>query len=166
MYLETVLKGSSLLLIGIIMPSIFNVGFVKDNHFNLITVNSVFIGFLFTSLSIMLSFLDRKIVKLFEKAGCLKQVYGNITKGIFYSIASITISIMDMLFIEKIKNMAYNINVFYSLEVLLLIVTLILLTKSMLSLKTIVESIRIEQLQESETEDANKEMERIFDQSK
>lgn len=39
-----------------IMSILLKIDFVKSNHFNLITVNSVFIGFLFTSLSILMDF--------------------------------------------------------------------------------------------------------------
>ena len=118
--------------IGIIIMSVFtsliaDVGFVKDNHFNLITVNSVLIGFLFTTFSILLGFLDEKIIQIFEEAGALKKVYSNLILGIKYSLVSIVISMLNMTLFEKYISNKVLINIIYSLELMFLISALLIL---------------------------------------
>ena len=48
--------------------------FVKTSHFNIITINTVFIEFLFTSLYILLGFLNERIIQFFQEAGVMKNV--------------------------------------------------------------------------------------------
>ncbi len=90
-----------ILIVSIVISLISNVNFVRSNHFNLITVNSVLIGFLFTSFSILLTLLSEEIIQIFEGAGALKKVYLNLTNGIKYSLMSISISLLNMTILEE-----------------------------------------------------------------
>lgn len=141
---------------------ICDVSFIKNNHFNLITANSVLIGFLFTSLSIMLSFLNEKVVQLFEKAGALKIVYKSISIGIEYSIYSIIISLLNMILLEKYINNNYVLNLIYSLEFMLLIFTMYYLLITIKEVKVIVESIKFNNVRTKEKEQIDSQIEHIF----
>ncbi|OOL98995.1 hypothetical protein CLACE_04910 [Clostridium acetobutylicum] len=145
-----------------IMSILLKIDFVKSNHFNLITVNSVFIGFLFTSLSILMGFLNESIVQLFEEANALKKVYDNIQKGILFSLGSICISIVNLTIIEKYVSNTTVIKSFYSLELSLLLITLYFLFITIQDLKVIVDSIRIEKLKIKKNNEANKELESLL----
>lgn len=157
--------------IGIIIMSVFtsliaDVGFVKDNHFNLITVNSVLIGFLFTTFSILLGFLDEKIIQIFEEAGALKKVYSNLILGIKYSLVSIVISMLNMTLFEKYISNKVLINIIYSLELMFLISALLILFLVIKYLKIIIDSINFNKRKVKEENKADKELEAIINKEK
>lgn len=131
-----------ILIVSIVISLISNVNFVRSNHFNLITVNSVLIGFLFTSFSILLTLLSEEIIQIFEGAGALKKVYLNLTNGIKYSLMSISISLLNMTILEEYISKKNIIDVAYSLELLLLIVTIYYLFCVIKDIKDMVDSIR------------------------
>lgn len=131
-----------ILIVSIVISLISNVNFVRSNHFNLITVNSVLIGFLFTSFSILLTLLSEEIIQIFEGAGALKKVYLNLTNGIKYSLMSISISLLNMTILEEYISKKNIIDIAYSLELLLLIVTIYYLFCVIKDIKDMVDSIR------------------------
>jgi len=55
-----IIKMVFIVIMTLIISQFIDVSVVKNNHFNMITVNAVFIGFLFTSLSILLGFLNER----------------------------------------------------------------------------------------------------------
>lgn len=159
------MKIIKIILIGIITlvtSQFFQVSVVKTNHFNLITANSVFIGFLFTSLSILLGFLNEKVVRFFEKAGALKQVYSSIEKGIICSLLSVILSFINLIITEKYISNEKVINSLYGFEIVFLIITLYYLFKTLYNLKIIVDSIKITRQKEDEEEKANEELQEII----
>lgn len=131
-----------ILIVSIVVSFIANVSFVRNNHFNLITVNSVLIGFLFTSFSILLTLLSEEIVQIFEGAGALKTVYSNLTSGIKYSLISIIISLINMTILEEYISKKNIIDIAYSLELVLLIGTIYCLFCVIKDIKYMVDSIR------------------------
>lgn len=60
-----------------------------DVCWNIITVNSVFAGFMFTSLSMLISVVFSDTVKRLERASLMDEVYRNILCGIYCSLLSI-----------------------------------------------------------------------------
>jgi hypothetical protein len=160
--MKTLVKIILILIINAVMSVIIRTDFVKSSHFNLITVNSVFIGFLFTSLSMLMGFLKEEIVQFFEAAGALKKVYNNIEKGILFSLSSIGIALLNLTILEKYINSKYILNYFYSLELLLLIITLYFLLFTILNLKIVVDSIRIGRIKKNENDQADKELKNLL----
>lgn len=160
--MKPIYKGITIFLISIAMALICSVDFVSENHFNLITVNSVLIGFMFTSLSILLGFLEYKIVQLFEEAGALKKVYRNIETGICFSIGSIGISILNLLVVENYIKVIYILRIAYSLEILFMIITLYLLIKTLMNIKVVIESIRFEKEKNDKKGKADAELDEIL----
>ena len=143
-----------------------NVLFVQDNHFNLITVNSVIIGFLFTTLSILLGFLNEKIIMLFEKAGSLKEVYENIEYGIIYSLLSSIISFINLIFIEEYVKNQNILNIMYSIELALMIFSLMKLLYTIKDLKVLIDSIRIDKKKDEERKKADEKVNEIIRNNK
>lgn len=66
----------------------------KNNqfHLNMLTVNSIFLGFLFTGLGIMVGFTDKKSVKSLESAGYMDNYFNSIYIGLLFLITSTIIS--------------------------------------------------------------------------
>lgn len=88
----------------------FNI--IAENQFNIMTINTVFAGFLFTSLGIIAGFSDNASIRKFERIKTMDNIYNNILKGIIFSILSIVIGLIIVLFNFSflIKNLfVYNI---------------------------------------------------------
>lgn len=149
-------------LITIIISQFIDVSVVKNNHFNMITVNAVFIGFLFTSLSILLGFLSEKVVRFFEESGSMKKVYYNLEMGILYSISSVILSIINLTIVESYCSNSIIIKSFYGLEIMFLVITVYLLLKTLFNLKIIIDSIKINKQRYEEEKRANEELREII----
>lgn len=112
-------------------------------HFDLITVNSIFSGFLFSSLSLIVGFNSTSLINSLEKAGFMSNIYFNLVFGIVCSLISI-ISSLIMLFggiLIKNNDMLHEI-VIPSLELLFLLFTIIVFIKAVIDVSFIIRSIR------------------------
>lgn len=103
---------------------------ISENQFNIITVNTVFAGFLFTSLGMIAGFNNNSGIIKFERTKTMDNIYNNILKGIIFSVISIIIGLIIVLFNFEyiIKNLvAYNLlrTTGYILELFFLIMTII-----------------------------------------
>lgn len=103
---------------------------IAENQFNIITVNTVFAGFLFTSLGIVAGFSDNASIRKFERIDTMDNIYNNILKGIIFSIVSIVIGLIIVVinFEYIIKDVfIYNIlkSTGYIFELFSLIITII-----------------------------------------
>lgn len=113
-------------------------------HFDLITVNSIFSGFLFSSLSLIVGLNDSKLINNLEKAGFMNNIYFNILFGISCSLISIALSLI-MVFIKKIQVVYFLHKILIpGSELLTLIMTIIIFTKSVIDVKFIIKSVRKE----------------------
>jgi|GEM_PF-4107796 len=80
------------------------INIVSANHFNLITINTVFAGFLFTSLALVVSLANDKSIVRLERGDIMNSIYKNISLGIVYSVISIGISFFNMLINPPLLN--------------------------------------------------------------
>lgn len=77
--------------------SYFNIEQIdKSYHINLLTINSIFAGFLFTSLGIMAGFADKKIIAKLDKAGYMDNYYNSIYLGLIFLVISTVISVLGV----------------------------------------------------------------------
>jgi len=65
-----------------------------DFHIKILTINSVFAGFLFTSLGIMISILDKERIAKLDKAGYMDNYINAIYIGLFFHVFSISMSLI------------------------------------------------------------------------
>lgn len=77
-------------------------------HLNLLTVNSIFLGFLFTSLGMMVGFIDKKSIKSLNTAGYMDNYYNSIYFGLIFLIISTVISTIGVSFGSKYVNLALS----------------------------------------------------------
>lgn len=140
--------------------------FVKTSHFNIIIVNTVFTGFLFTSLYILLGLLNERIIQFFQEAGAMKNVYKNIESGIGSSFISIIFSLINLIVVDTIKDSDIIVNFMYGLELLFLIITIYYFIKNLKNLKVIINSINIEREHIKDMENADKEAYEIINSVK
>lgn len=95
-------KSNILLLLFLIVLAYFSFHFDvyqtiivnTDFHVKILTINSIFAGFLFTSLGIMISILDQKRITRLDKAGYMDNYFNGIYIGLFFHVLSIIISLM------------------------------------------------------------------------
>lgn len=67
-------------------------GFNSQNHINILTVNSIFAGFLFTSLGIIAGFMDKTRIANLDKNGYMDKYYNSIYTGLMFHIISAVMS--------------------------------------------------------------------------
>lgn len=69
----------------------------RGYHINLLTINSIFIGFLFTGLGIMAGIADKDRIAKLDRAGYMDNYYNSIYIGIIFLMVSISISTLGFL---------------------------------------------------------------------
>lgn len=127
-----------------------------DICWNIITINSVFAGFMFTSLSILIGVLSSDTIKRLEKASLMEEIYKNIFCGIYCSLLSIVFSLVAIFigpnvlsYLSLQKQSVLNgslINIVTSVIPFLMIYTLILsilcFLGSVIDVKFIIKDLR------------------------
>lgn len=164
--MKVFLKLVGVTFISLIFSLVFDMKFVKDNHFNIITVSTVLIGFLFTTLSMLLTFLNERVIQFFEKANCLENVYSNIIQGIILGICSVLLSVMNLILCDKVIINSYIVKVLYSGEIVLLILNMSTLFIVILDFKNLIDSIRIDKQKDKNQQEANRDMNAKFGKHK
>ncbi|REJ18657.1 MAG: hypothetical protein C6W57_03350 [Caldibacillus debilis] len=88
-----------LLSITLYRIGILNVNTVSTNfHQDLLTVNSIFIGFLFTGLGLMVGFSDKRVIQDLDEAGYMDNYYNSIYFGLFFHMISTILSTLGVVF--------------------------------------------------------------------
>ena len=72
-------------------------------HFNLITVNALFGGFLYTNYSLLIGLLDNKIIEQVQNTSIIAKRNSHILKGIIYA----TISVMSGLYLVQVPQTVF-----------------------------------------------------------
>lgn len=72
-------------------------------HFNLITINAVFAGFLFSSLALLVGVNSTKTIVILERTHHMENIYKNLTNGLTSSLTSIMISLICIFIIPSIE---------------------------------------------------------------
>lgn len=99
--------------LGNIKLDIFEVDDISGLQFNIITVNSIIAGFLFTSLGIIISSSEKKIIKDLYNISILDNIMYNLTIGIGSSLLSIVMAILVLFvkFLEDIEHIIYLVQI-------------------------------------------------------
>lgn len=108
----------------------------KDFHFNILTINSLFAGFLYTSLGIMASIMDKERIARLDKAGYMDNYYNGIYMGLFFHIISIIIAVLSIL-ITKL-----NFELLVITEQLSMLAGIIFFIKSVANILKIIGKVR------------------------
>lgn len=132
-------------LIIVTLKGNLNLNIIEDNQFNLITVSTIFAGFLFTSLGIVAGFYSNEVIKKFERIPTMDKIHGNIIIGIIFSLISVVLSLF-IIFINLDNIFGGNeiskwINV---LEVYFLILTVIQFSISVNCTYFVIKAVRLD----------------------
>lgn len=112
-----------------------NRNFDRGDHFNIITINSVLAGFLFTGLGIIIGGLGKEKIDRLQKGGYLDKYYFAIYTAIFFNIISIIAGIIIIFGMYP-----YDILIYF--EQVSLIISVLFFIKSMNNLRQIINKIR------------------------
>lgn len=114
---------------------------LQSFHFNVLSINAVIAGFLFTGLSILISVSNKKIVKLLNKGGYLSIIDKSIYLGIFSHLSSIAFSFVCMI------NTSLRLQpIFTNIQFLSFLLGIAYFFMSIIKLKTVIDNIRKEDL--------------------
>lgn len=78
--------------------TLFNIPTESSFHFNLITINSIFAGFLYTNYSLLLSLADKELIKKLQNTSIIDKRNSHILNGILCSIISIVAGMVIAIF--------------------------------------------------------------------
>ncbi|HID0814614.1 TPA: hypothetical protein ACXNW8_000196 [Clostridium botulinum] len=134
-----------------VKKNIININILENNHFNLITVNSIFAGFLFSALALIVGLFDDKVLVRLERADFLENIYTKIINGIINSVISIVLSLYNIFIGPRFINIT---SVRYSflreisstftkgLELFFLIATIVFFILGVKDIQFIIRSVR------------------------
>ncbi|MFQ9247391.1 MAG: hypothetical protein ACLR3R_08535 [Clostridium paraputrificum] len=153
-----------LIVLSIFIYKFLDVSFILENEFNLITVNTVLVGFLFTIYTILIPLLDEESMEVYEKTKEIEKVFKNITLGIVYGILSVLFTIAGLAIfgntIESNMNKYYRILLTIDLSFFILIMKSTLL--AIIDISSIVGYIRRNKNKKIAQKRANEEINRRF----
>lgn len=111
--------------------------FNRNVHLDILTINSIFAGFLFTSLGIMVGFADKEIIAKRDKNGYMDKYYNSIYIGLMFLILSIIFAVVGFAY-PTVNNFYWYLVV----EQLTLIGGIIFFIRSVVSILKIIQKIR------------------------
>ena len=142
----------------------FNVSFLLGNEFNLITINTVLVGFLFTIYTILIPLLDEEALKSYSITGEVDSLFNNITIGIQCGILSVIFTITGLLIFKTEKDIALSkIHVLWLIiEIAFFLLIFISTLLSIINITIIVEDVRKNKLKKINKQNNNIEMKNRF----
>lgn len=111
--------------------------FNNQHHINILTVNSIFAGFLFTSLGIIAGFMDKDRIANLDKNGYMDKYYNSIYIGLIFHIASAVLSAYA--FVQPSMN---NYNIYLLIEQICLLGGITFFISSVINVKKIIDKVR------------------------
>lgn len=112
-------------------------GFNSNNHINILTVNSIFAGFLFTSLGIIAGFMDKEKISNLDKNGYMDKYYNSIYLGLIFHITSAVLAAFA--FVQPSMN---SYNIYLLIEQVCLLGGIIFFISSVIYVKKIIDKVR------------------------
>lgn len=112
-------------------------GFHRQNHVNILTVNSIFAGFLFTSLGIISGFMDKERISNLDKNGYMDRYYNSIYLGLLFHIISAVLAAYG--FVQPNIN---NYKIYLLIEQVSLLGGIVFFISSVINVKKIIDRVR------------------------
>lgn len=108
-----------------------------DIHLAILTISTVFAGFMFTSLGLLIGFIDRGNMPELESAGFTGQYFNGIIIGIAFLVFSMAVSFFTVINPDFTKN-----STVYNAEVFSLIAGILFFLKAVLDIFKILRRVR------------------------
>ena len=108
-----------------------------SNHINILTVNSIFAGFLFTSLGILAGFMDKEKISNLDKNGYMDKYYNSIYLGLIFHITSAILAAIA--FVQPVIN---KYSLYLLIEQICLLGGITFFISSVVYVKKIIDKVR------------------------
>ncbi|MEQ7215480.1 hypothetical protein ABQD61_06310 [Enterococcus asini] len=109
----------------------------KESLYNLLTVNTIFAGFIYTMLGNMVEFSARKDIQELDKAGYIDPYFSPMYFGLFYFLVSIFLELIIIFF-----GLSWKLNLFHYLSLSGTLLGLIFFVISTLKMRKMINKIR------------------------
>lgn len=109
----------------------------KEKLYNLLTVNTIFAGFLYNMLGNMVEFCTRDYIKELDEAGYINKYFSPMYFGIFYLLISIFLEIMILFF-----SISWNLNLLLYIQISSSMLGFIFFVISALKLRKMINKVR------------------------
>jgi len=148
--------------------SYINIEFLIGNEFNLITINTVLVGFLFTIYTILIPLSSEEALKAYTKTGEIDSVFKYITRGIVSGTLSVIFTIIGLgvFKVEKDIPILKMHKIWLGIEIMFFLVVIFSTLLSIINISTIVEDVRRNKENYIKKEDMNDEMKKRFKRNK
>lgn len=120
-----------------LLTGFLNVDFSRETHINILTINSIIAGFLFTSLGIMVGFMHNNKIENLDKNGYMDKYYNSIYVGLGFHVISITLAMLGV-----VSSASLNINFLLILEQVTLLGGVFFFINSIYSIQRIINRLR------------------------
>lgn len=124
--------------------TVFNIPIEQSFHFNIITVNALFGGFLYTNYSLLIGLSDNSIINKIKNTDILEKRNAHILKGILYSVVSIISGLLIALKCTSVDSKAvesFHFNLILNIEIVFLCFSIIYFTLSLIEMHKLVTEI-------------------------
>lgn len=108
-----------------------------DVHYNFLTINTFFAGFLYNMLGTMVEFTSRKEIKILEKNGYMDQYFNSVYVSMFFFIMSIIVGVVCGFFKIGFANIYL-----YLIELIFMIEGVVYFIKSAFKLRNLINKVR------------------------
>lgn len=121
-----------------VLQSLINTNKLDNiGHIDILTINSIFIGFLFTTLGILVGFLGNRKIANSDKAGYMDEYYNTVYFGLFFFVTSAACSLLAIF----INNLDDN-PIILIIEQLTIMFGVAFFIKAIINLANIIKKIR------------------------
>jgi len=123
---------------GLNLLDIIDLSSINDHHFDIITINAVFAGFLFSSLSLILGLGKDRVAVLLERMETTDKIYHIISVGIICNFLSIVFALINI-FTQNVYSPFIHV-----IEVAALISSMVYFMRAVRYVKLIIRMLRSE----------------------
>lgn len=152
-----------LVILTIAIFFLFDLSFMTTHNFDMITLNTVLVGFLFTIYTLLISLLDEKAVKTYEETNELGKIYNKIVLGILLGVLTCLLSILILCLYGEPTEELKTLNKFlYALDISSFLIVLWSIVGAIIDMASIVGAVRDNKINKINQEKANADMKNRF----
>lgn len=140
----------------------FDLTFMTTHNFDMITLNTILVGFLFTIYTLLVSLINEEAVKTYYETDELPKIFKNIVVGIVLGILTCLLSMVILCIYGEPKSLSVFNKILYSVDIAMFVIVLSSMIMAILNMASIVNAVRTHKFNEIKKQKANKEMKDLF----
>ncbi|EIF2086700.1 hypothetical protein ACSXCJ_12325 [Clostridium perfringens] len=157
----------ALIILTIAIFFAFDLSFMTTHNFDMITLNTVLVGFLFTIYTLLVSLLDEKAVKTYEKTNDLSKIHNKIVLGILLGVLTCLLSILILCLYGEPNGPLKTFNkILYAFDLASFLIVLWSIVGAIIDMASIVGAVRDNKINKTNKDVANEDMKNRFSNDK